>query len=623
MGAKEVGFPSPAGLVRVLDRLSDGIIVLGRDWRVRYINEPGGMMLGRPAAKLLNTHIWDEFPEAVGGSFQIAYEKALETGQTSRLVEDYEPLGAWFESRIFPQEDELVILFRDVTAEQQAEDELREYVERMAEAERIVRFGVWRWHIASGRVSWSDELHRIYGLPPRTFEGTVDAFVERVHPDDRERVWSNISHSLETMEPFVFEERITRADGSERILLSQGRVIVDADGGATALVGVCNDITDRAHAERALGASERRMREIIDNTPSMITVKDLDGRYLMINAEAERIIGKPAREVVDQHCIDVFPAEIAEPQRANEQLAASEGGPIYGEALLPREGEPRTFVTVTFPLPGVDGLPEEICTIATDVTERRERESERRERIEWTERIASALAENRMLAFAQPIVCLETGTEDSRELLVRMRAPGERSEILEPGSFLPAAERFELIAPIDLWMVRQALGASEETPVHVNLSAITMSDPEARGEIVAMLAAAPEAARRIVFEITETVDVVRLEAAREFARAVKEIGGKLALDDFGVGFGSFTYLHSLPLSYIKIDTSFVLQLTSSAEMRRLVKSIIGVAREFNLPTIAEGVEDEQTLELLREMGAGFVQGYLLGRPEPLSAGSGT
>ena len=608
---------SPPGLVRVLDRLSDGVLILGRDWRVRYLNEPGGLMLGRPASELLNTHIWDEFPEAVGGSFQIAYEKALETGRTGRLVEYYEPLGAWFESRIFPQEEELVILFRDVTSEQQGEDELREYVDRMAEAERIVRFGVWRWHIASGRVSWSDELHRIYGLRPRTFEGTVDAFVERVHPDDRERVWSNISRALETLEPFVFEERITRADGSERILLSQGRVIVDADGGAEALVGVCNDVTERAHAERALGASERRTREIVDNTPSMITVKDLDGRYLMINAEAERIIGKPAQEVVDQLGVDFFPAEVAKPQRANEQLAASEGGPTYGEAVLSRDGEARTFVTVNFPLPEEDGLPQEICTIATDVTERRERESERRERIEWTERIDSALAENRMLAYAQPIVCLETGVEDSRELLARMRTPGEPSEILSPAAFLPAAERFELIQRIDLWMVGQALALDAATPTHVNLSAITMSDPDARTEIVGLLAAAPAAARRIVFEITETVDVVRLEAAREFASAVKEIGGELALDDFGVGFGSFTYLHSLPLSYIKIDTSFVLRLTESAEMRHLVQSIIGVAREFDLPTIAEGVEDEETLALLREMGADFVQGYHLGRPQPL------
>jgi PAS domain S-box-containing protein len=602
----------------VLDRLSDGVLILGHDWYVRYLNAPGGLMVGRAPDELLGKSLWEEFPEAVGHPIQIAYEEALETGAVARLVEYYEPLGAWFEIRLFPQEDVLAILFRDVTAEQQAEDELREHIERMAEAERIVRFGVWRWNIASGRVSWSDELHRIYGLQPRTFEGTVDAFVEHVHPDDRERVWSSISHAVETLESFVFEERITRADGVERTLLSQGRVLVGADGAAEALVGVCNDITDRARAERALGTSERRMREIVDNTPSMITVKSLEGRYLMVNAEAEKIIGRPAADIVGQQCAAVFPAEIAEPQRTNDRLAASEGEPIYGEALVPRDGEARTFVTVTFPLSDVEGFPEEVCTIATDVTERREREGERRERLDWNDRIGSALAESRMLAFAQPIIDLRTGAIHSQELLVRMRTPGPRSEILEPGVFLPAAERFELIQSIDVWMVRQALHLTGEAATHVNLSAITMSDLDARAEIAELLASRPDAARRVVFEITETVDVVRLEAAREFAAMVKRAGGRLALDDFGVGFGSFTYLHSLPFAYIKVDTSFVLRLTASAEIRRLVKSIIGVAREFDLQTIAEGVEDEETLELLREMGADFVQGFHLGRPQPLA-----
>jgi PAS domain-containing protein len=91
----------------------------------------------------------------------------------------------------------------------------------------------------------------------------------------------------------VFEERIVRADGVERTLLSQGRVIPGPDGSAEALVGVCHDVTERAKVERALGTSERRMRAIMDNTPSMISVKDLDGRYLMSNAESERVVNLP------------------------------------------------------------------------------------------------------------------------------------------------------------------------------------------------------------------------------------------------------------------------------------------------------------------------------------------
>ena len=625
LGASDVGPAKSNGwdslsagdVVEALDRLTDGIMVLGADWRVRYINEPAGAMVGRRHSELLGKNIWSEFPEAVGGPFHLAYEDALNTGHEGRLVDYYAPLERWFEIRTFPQEDKLVILFRDVTDDQRTEDELREYVDRISEAERIVRFGVWKWEIATGRVRWSDELHRIYGVAPGEFAGTVDAFMEQLHPGDRERVWANIAHSMETLEPFTFEERIIRADGMERTLLSQGRVIAGPDGSAQALVGVCHDVTDRAKVEQALGASERRMRAIIDNTPSLISVKDLDGRYLMSNAESERVLGTPAADLVGLRCVDIFPPEVAESQRANDLRATSEGEPVYGEAVLTRDGEPRTFVTVTFPLPDDEGFPAETCTIATDVTERKERDSERRERLEWQGRIASALTEDRMLVFTQPIMDLPTGAQSARELLVRMRTP-DRAEVIGPALFLPAAERFGLIQSIDVWMVRQALSLPAEIAPHVNLSVVTMCDPAARKEIIELLALAPAPASRIVFEITETAAAEYLDAARAFAADFTDIGCQLALDDFGVGFGSFTYLRALPLRYIKIDVSFVRGLVGSRDDLRVVQSIIGIAREFGLETIAEGVEDEPTLELLRELGADYVQGYLLGRPAPLS-----
>ena len=367
----------------------------------------------------------------------------------------------------------------------------------LAEAERLARFGIWRWDIESGIVHWSDELHRIYGLRPGEFAGSVDAFLERVHPDDRTRVWAIVGRSLDTHEPFVFEERIIRADGAERILVSQGRVITDADGAAEALVGVCHDITERAKVERALGSGERR------------------------------------------------------------------------------------------------------------------------ERLEWSTRIRAALDERRLLAYAEPIVSLETGEQTATELLVRMRPDGNTVAVAEPDSFLPAAERYGLVQLIDAWMIERALELAPRMTAQVNVSAVTLCDPQARDQIAALLAAAPDAARRVVFEITETADMAVLEAAREFALLITRAGARVALDDFGVGFGSFTYLRSLPVSFIKIDRSFIRGLTDSIDDNHVVKAIIGIAREFGLWTIAEGVEDEQTLELVRRLGVNFAQGFHLGRPAPL------
>lgn len=611
---------SAPDLVEILDHLSDGIVVVDRDWRISYANEPAGAMVGRRHPDLLGKVLWSEFPEAVGHPFQMAGEEALLSGRPQRLIEHYGPLDRWFESRLYPQGDSLVVLFRDVTEEQLSKDELRAYVDRVGEAERIVGFGVWKWEIASGRVRWSDQLHRIYGMRPGEFGGTVEAFVERLHPEDRDRVWAIISSSLETHEPFSFEERIIRSDGAERVLLSQGRVILGPDGSPQALVGVCHDVTERARAEQALGASQQRIHAIIDNTPSMIAVKDLDGRYLMANAEVERVLGIRAAELVGMHGVDVLPREIAERQRGEEQRAASEGEPVYGEVVVSRNGEARSYVTVTFPLPGDDGFPAETCTIATDVTERKERESERRQRLERTEQIRSALAEGRMLVFSQPVVSLATGEQVSSELLVRLRTRGERPEILAPGGFLPAAERYDLIQQIDTWMVKEALALPTGRDIQVNISAVTICDVGARAEIAALLASSPEAARRLVFEVTETADVAQLEAAQAFAEEITDLGSRLALDDFGVGFGSFGYLRALPLSTIKIDISFVRGLSASANDRRVVRAIVSIAREFGLLTIAEGVEDAATLRLLRELGVDLAQGFYFGHPRLIGAG---
>jgi PAS domain S-box-containing protein len=505
-----------------------------------------------------------------------------------------------------------VVIANGAGAPLRTEQELREYADRMAEAEQIVGFGVWRWEIATGRVLWSNELHRIYGLKPGGFGGTVEGFVSFLHPEDRERVWGDIESAMSRREPFAFNERIVRSDGEVRTLLSQGRPVIDADGTLSALVGVCHDVTERVETERALGLSERRMRAILEHTPAVVAVKDLDGRYLMTNAETGRLVDMPPDALIGRECTELFPT-IAEQLRANDRLAAAGMEPVYDEAVLEKDGEARTFLTITFALPDESGRPVETCTIAADVTERRERENERRERLDWAKRIDSALHDGRMLVVAQPVVDLKTDERTYFELLLRMGLEDDGG-ILHPNEFLPAAERFGLVQSIDIWMVGRALGLAADLMPELNISAVTLCDPGARREIIRLLDGDPAAARRIVFEITETAAADHLDSAREFAAELTALGCGLALDDFGTGFGSFTYLRDLPLRYLKIDASFVQGLGHSKDDRRVVQSIIGIAEQFELMTIAEGVEDEGTLELLRELGADYAQGFHLGRP---------
>ena len=130
----------------MFERLSDGIVVLGADWTYLYANQPGAEMLDLTPEELVGRRIWDLFPGSAE-RFRTIYEKVAHDREPVSLVEYYEPWERWFEQRIHPRDDGVIIFFRDVTERHQVEDELREYGERMAEAEQIVRFGVWKWEI--------------------------------------------------------------------------------------------------------------------------------------------------------------------------------------------------------------------------------------------------------------------------------------------------------------------------------------------------------------------------------------------------------------------------------------------------------------------------------------------
>jgi EAL domain-containing protein (putative c-di-GMP-specific phosphodiesterase class I) len=201
-----------------------------------------------------------------------------------------------------------------------------------------------------------------------------------------------------------------------------------------------------------------------------------------------------------------------------------------------------------------------------------------------------------------------------------------RSEdkLLAPGEFLGAAERLGLIHAIDRWVVRQAIDllaggrAPADLPLSVNLSGESVAgDPDLLRLIEAELEATQVDPAKLVFEVTETAAIANITEAREFALGVRRLGCSLALDDFGTGFGSFYHLKHLPVDFLKIDREFVHNLPQSQVDQRLVRSIVEVARALRIRTVAESVGDEATIRLLREFGVDFIQGFHVGRPEPL------
>ena len=268
--------------------------------------------------------------------------------------------------------------------------------------------------------------------------------------------------------------------------------------------------------------------------------------------------------------------------------------------------------------------------------------AERHGRLHWVQRIRRALAEDRFCLYQQEIRPLQpasanraganrTGADRAgvdrdgrglREILIRMvDAAGNH---LEPGDFIPIAEHHDLAASIDRWVVRNSLSflARSDDPVaqeqvSINLSAQSLSDESFLEDVLDYLETSGVDTERIFFEMTETTAVANLSRALRFIGAVKDMGCRFILDDFGSGFSSFAYLRNLPVDILKIDGEFVRSMESDPIRRAMVASINQVAQVMGIATIAEWVETEATYEMLREIGVDYVQGFWLHRPEPL------
>jgi len=261
-----------------------------------------------------------------------------------------------------------------------------------------------------------------------------------------------------------------------------------------------------------------------------------------------------------------------------------------------------------------------IVVVFRDTTaEQAEGDRDRREldTLAWIGRIRDALDGDGLVLHSQPIVPL-AGGRPSQELLLRM--VGSRGDLIPPGSFLPVAEKYGLMGEIDRWVIRQAVGlAAGGERVVANLSAESIGNLDLLPLIEQELRNMHADPSNIDFEITETAVMKNPEAGEAFARGLSEVGCPLALDDFGTGFGTFTYLKSLPITFLKIDIEFVRDLTTNEANQHLVKAIVGLASNFGCQTIAEGVEDAETLALLKEYGVDFAQGFHLGRPAQTEA----
>ncbi|MEE8575488.1 MAG: EAL domain-containing protein, partial [Thermodesulfobacteriota bacterium] len=241
-------------------------------------------------------------------------------------------------------------------------------------------------------------------------------------------------------------------------------------------------------------------------------------------------------------------------------------------------------------------------------------------RLKGRERIQRGFDEDLFEPFFQPILNLKDGSISHYESLARMREDGK---ILAPGAFIDTAELFGMVGGIDRVIMSKSMALQalmmkqgREITFSMNLSGKDLVDEELVDYIKNAINDTGADPERIVFEITETAAISELTQAKIFITSLKSLGCKFSLDDFGVGFTSFVYLKELQVDYIKIDGYFIKNLADNPSDQLFVKAIAGVAKGMGIKTIAEFVEKEEALALLREYNIDYAQGYLIGKPEP-------
>ena len=245
-------------------------------------------------------------------------------------------------------------------------------------------------------------------------------------------------------------------------------------------------------------------------------------------------------------------------------------------------------------------------------------EARRRSQIE--QELRAALRSNELELHFQPLIDVKTMETKGYESLLRWRRPN--GEVIMPSEFIEIAETTGLIIPLGEWVIRTAIAEAATWPDHVtvaiNLSPIQMTNPSLISTVVSALGASSLNPARIEFEITESVLLEETEVNLKTLHTLRDLGAKIALDDFGTGFSSLNYLRAFPFDKIKIDKCFVGEMEERQDCRAIIKAVMSLARELNMRTTAEGVENDVQMNMLREEGCSEFQGFLFSRAIPAS-----
>ena len=658
----------------LVENASDIIYAYDLEGRFTWVNRACERVTGYTRDETLRLRIWD----LVSPEYRSAMEKNLsgemQTFEVEVLAKDGRRVPLELKSRLVYRGQMPVGvqgIARDITERRHAEEAMRESEERYALAALGSNDGLWDWDLRDNRIFLSARWKEQLGAKEAELSDDPDEWFERVHPDDRERLFADLGLHLEGRTPHLeTEHRVRHLDGSWRWMLVRGAAVRDAAGKAYRLAGSQTDITARKLAEEKLlhdalhdgltGLPNRSL--FMDRLGQALAFQQRrsDYRFAVLFLDVDRF--KTVNESLGHTHGDVLLVQIARrlremarPGDTVARLGGDEFALLLGDFADPEEPvraaeRMQEALSAPYDLDGTEvfatasigvavgsreySRPEELLRDADTAMYRAKDLGRARHalfqpamhahaqaQLQLDTDLRRAIERDELRLRYQPVVSLFSGQITGCEALIVWEHPTRGP--IPPGDFIPTAEETGLIVPIGRWALSQAcadakawndaLARGPGVSVSVNLSAKQLVRPELLEDVRGALERSGLDARRLRLEVTESVIMENAGPAALLLNQLKALSVGLLLDDFGTGYSSLSYLHNFRFDTLKIDRSFVARLEQSGKQAEIVRTIVGLARALQMEVVAEGVENAAQAQLLQALRVDSGQGYWFSR----------
>lgn len=644
-----------------IERDNDALVALDVHGSVCALNSAAARLFGTTREELLGTRLGT--PLAKSSGTELVLRRA---GQASVTLE-LQPLGEEAGRRW--------LRLRDITALAELRQVHSAECERAALLESATNDGLWHWDLSADRAHFSARWRELLGLALEPLDDSIAEWLDRVHPEDRERVQAELRAHIDGSTPlYECEHRLQHHGGGWRWMLCRGRVSRDAEGRARQFAGSLSDVTHRRQAEEQL--AHRSFYDTLTELPNRalfhdrlrhalrraarradyvfaVLFLDLD-RFKVINESlghfaGDRLLVMIARRLelslrpgdsVARLGGDEFAILLDDIRDASDAIKVADR--VHGELSAPFNiGGQELFISssigIATSLTGYQ-RPEDVLRDADTAMYRAKASGRARhalfdtamhahavQQLQIERDLRRAVERHEMRVHYQPIISLATGRIGGFEALVRWTHP-ERGPV-SPGDFIPIAEETGLIVPLGRWVLRQAcmelatwqrkLGNPRACTLSVNLSSKQLNQPDLAHQIAQILVETGISGDQLQLEITESAILEHPDAAKTILLKLKELGLKLSIDDFGTGYSSLSYLQRFPIDSLKIDRSFVQHLGQDrgieSDDARIARTIVMIGRNLGKSVVAEGVETAAQLSLMRSVECDHAQGYFFSK----------